>query len=43
MAIHRLRLRLRKLTLDEIADTLSDRSSVDSEMQELMAALRHHH
>lgn len=43
MAIHRLRLRLRELTRDEIADTLSDRSSVDAEMQELMAALRHHH
>jgi RNA polymerase sigma-70 factor (ECF subfamily) len=43
MAIHRLRLRLRELTRDEIADTLSDRSSVDAEMQDLMAALRHHH
>ena len=42
MTIHRLRLRLRELTRDEIADTLSDRSSVDAEMQELMAALRHH-
>jgi len=40
MAVHRLRLRLRELTREEVAETLSDRGNVDSEMQELMAALR---
>ena len=40
MAMHRLRLRLRELTREEVAETLSDRGNVDAEMQELMAALR---
>lgn len=41
MAVHRLRLRLRELIREEVAETLIDRSKVDVEMQELMSALRH--
>jgi hypothetical protein len=40
MAVHRLRLRLRELTREEVAETLTDRGNVDAEMHELMAALR---
>lgn len=40
MAVHRLRLRLRELTRAEVAETLTDRATLDDEMQELMAALR---
>ena len=40
MAVHRMRLRLRELTRSEVAETLSERGSVDAELQELMAALR---
>lgn len=40
MAVHRLRLRLRELTRSEIAETLTDRGSVENELAELMSALR---
>ena len=40
MTIHRLRLRLRELTREEVAETVADRSNLEAEMQELMAALR---
>ena len=40
MAVHRLRLRLRELVRSEIAETLINHSAVETEMQELMAALR---
>jgi DNA-directed RNA polymerase specialized sigma24 family protein len=40
MTVHRFRLRWRELIRMEVAETLSDRSHVEEELRELMAALR---
>lgn len=40
MAVHRLRLRLREQVRAEVAETLSNHSQIEGEMQELLAALR---
>jgi RNA polymerase sigma factor (sigma-70 family) len=40
MAVSRLRLRLRELARSEVAETLTDRQAVETELQELMTALR---
>lgn len=40
MAVHRLRLRFRDLLRREVAETLSDASELESEMEALRAALR---